>query len=377
MRGIVLARSRAAGCCALAALAAGLGGCSAAGTSTVTVSGKTLVIYAGVQPADVLQAEQLAFQQAGGQVGQFKVEFRPLAGAKLSDNARTAIEDTNAIAYLGEAAPGASADTIGITNDLDLLQLSPTDTALELTQSTAAVSNSPSRYYEAWSTYKHTFARVVPSAALEAKAQVQQMQTLGVKQLYVADDGSAYGQSIALAVRQAAAPGITVVPSRANADAIFYGGVDRGAAVAALNAAAGPAVKLFAPSSLDDQQFASALSAAAQRDLYVSAPGFTTKQLPTQATAQFVTPFKAANHHAPSAQAIFGYEAMSALLTVLKSAGASANNRDTVVHDFLLLKRTDSVLGAYSIDANGDAQWTGAAPFVFSRVRSGRLVQLG
>ncbi len=39
-------------------------------------------------------------------------------------------------------------------------------------------------------------------------------------------------------------------------------------------------VKLFAPSALDDDAFVSSLSAAAQRNLYVSSPGFTSGDLP-------------------------------------------------------------------------------------------------
>ena len=69
----------------------------------------------------------------------------PWTGRKLSDNARQAIGDSSSIAYLGELTPGASADTIGITNAEDLLQVSPTDTAVELTQVSPAVPNSPTQ----------------------------------------------------------------------------------------------------------------------------------------------------------------------------------------------------------------------------------------
>ena len=53
----------------------------------------------------MLAAEQLAFQQSGGKVGNFKLRFVTLSAAKASDNARTAIQDDNAIAYLGEISP--------------------------------------------------------------------------------------------------------------------------------------------------------------------------------------------------------------------------------------------------------------------------------
>jgi branched-chain amino acid transport system substrate-binding protein len=318
----------------------------------------------------VLAAEQLAFTQKAAEVGKFKLQFAKLTG-KLSDNARTAIENTSSIAYLGEIAPAASEDSAGITNAQDLLQVSPTDTAVELTEPTAAVPGAPNSYYESLKTYGKTFARVVPNTAREAKAQVQQMHALSVTKLYVADDGSSYGKAVALAVKNAASPAITVVSAVAGADALFYGASSEGAAVQMFDRAAqtNPTIKLFGPSALDDQTFASGLAPAA-RNVYVSSPGFLPKDLPP-AGQKFVTDFKAAYGRTPAPEAIFGYEAMAAVLDVLGEAGTSGNNRSTVVHDFFAIHNRSSVLGTYSINANGD---TSLAPFVFSRLEAGKLV---
>jgi branched-chain amino acid transport system substrate-binding protein len=361
---------------ASAVLAAAVGGCTAAGTATTTIAGKTLTIYASApaaatqQSQDVLGAEQLALAQHGGRIGKLTVRLVSLTG-KISDNARTAIVDPSTIAYLGEIAPGASAGSAGITNAQDVLQVSPTDTALELTQPSAAVSGAPGRYYESLKTYGKTFARVVPSTAQEAKAQVQEMQSLSVKTLYVADDGSRYGAAIALAVKQEATrAGISIVP-RGQEGALFFGGSSDAAALSAFRdaAAGGRAVKLLAPSALDDQALAAGLSGLAAAQLYVSSPGFLPKDLPP-AGRKFVSDFQSAYHHAPSPQAIFGYEAMAAVLDVLGQAGASAGDRTKLVHDFFAIRSRSSVLGTYSINANGD---TSLAPFVFSHVQAGKL----
>jgi branched-chain amino acid transport system substrate-binding protein len=364
---------------ACAALAAGVAACGTAGSSSVTVAGKSLTIYASVPPGgaggqqarDVLAAEQLSFQQGGGRVGSFTLRFARLTGKKVSDNARTAIEDSSAIAYLGELVPGSSADSLGITNAQDLLQVSPTDTALELTQTTSTVRNSPTRYYEQLKTYGRTFARVVPTTALEARAQVQTMRALGVKRLYVTDDGGNYGKSVALAVKTAAPSAITVLPSQTGADAVFVGASSESVAARAFGAAASadPKVKLFGPSALNDQSFVSQLSPAA-RNVYISAPGFLAKGL-GPAGRKFVSDFKAAYHHAPATEAIFGYEAMQAVLSVLGQAGSSASNRATVVHGFINIRNRPSALGTYSINQNGD---TSIAPFVVSRLKGGSLV---
>src|SRR5947209_8344562 len=163
----------------LAALAAtALGGCSATGSgSNVSVSGKTLTIYAaapgagtGQAAADVLSAEQLAYTQRSSEVTAFHLRLRTLNGAKPSDNARTAISDTGAIAYLGEVPPGHSVQTMGITNAEQLLQVSATDTADGLTNAHApGLSDVPGKYLESEKTYGRTFARVVPNTAAEAR----------------------------------------------------------------------------------------------------------------------------------------------------------------------------------------------------------------
>jgi branched-chain amino acid transport system substrate-binding protein len=359
----------------------GVSQCGSTTSSTITVSGSSLAIYASAAPGtqqDVIDAEQLALKQAGAKVGNFTIRFDVLDRTP-SDNARTAIQDTSAIAYLGENEPGMSASSMGINEDQDLLQVSPTDTAIALTQSTPAVRGAPKNYYEQYSTYHRTFARVVPSGVAEAQAQVTEMHALGVTKVFVADDGSDYGKAAAYAVEHAASSaGLSAVAgsatasafSASGADALFYGGMaDATARAAALFEQVGSKAKLFVPSALDSSALASALGSA-KLDLYASQPGFLTKDLPASAQSEFVKPFEAAYGHLPDTEAIFGYEAMSAVLAVLHQAGTQANNRSTVVHDFFKLTDRHSVLGTYSIDPDGD---TSIAPFVFSRLRAGIL----
>jgi ABC-type branched-subunit amino acid transport system substrate-binding protein len=345
-------------------------------SSTVTVSGKTLTIYASApqnsaQATDVLDAEQLALRQLGSRVSGFTIRFVALH-AKPSANARTAIQDKTAIAYLGELEPGVSADTMGITNAQDLLQVSPTDTALELTRSTPAVPGAPGDYYEAHGTYGNTFGRVVPSSAAEARAQVAMMGSLSVKKLYVADDGTPYGEAISYAVRRdASGAGISVTTgpltasavSSAGSDALFFGASAGAPGTATMLASAAGNAKLFVPSAL--------ASAPLPSGTYVSQPGFLPKDVPALGQSQFVKPFKYRYGHAPGTEAIFGYEAMAAVLSVLSRAGSHANDRTTVVRDFFAIHNRRSVLGTYSIDSHGDPS---IAPFVFSRFQGGAPV---
>jgi ABC-type branched-subunit amino acid transport system substrate-binding protein len=357
-----------------------LTGCAAQGGGSVTVSGKTLNLYvsepvgaAASDPVaqDVLDAEQLAFTQHHAEVTAFTLNLKTLHGAKLSDNARTAISDTKAIAYIGEIRPGDSADSLGITNAQDLLQVTPTDTALELTQQSTAVPGSPGNYYEALKNYGRTFIRVTPNSAKEAKAQVSEMQALGIKRLYIAGDGSAYGKAIAAALRgDASGAGITVATAPSGADAVFLAGRDPAAFTSLLRANA--SLKVFAPSAFASPAAVSALGVSGGTKVYVSMPGFLRSDL-TSAGQKFVTDFTSTYGHAPATEAILGYEAMAAVLHTLSEAGAKANDRSTVVKDFQHLKnQAFAVPTAWSISPDtGD---TSLSAFVFSRLKGGVLI---
>jgi branched-chain amino acid transport system substrate-binding protein len=381
-------RSRALASSGVACLAAlAIAGCSAAGSSSgsssssVTVSGGTLSIYLSEPPdlssnpvaQDIVDAEQLAFAAHHGEIKDFRVDLVARRLSEVTDNARNAIIDASTIAYLGELAPGASDDTVGITNALDVLQVSPTDNALELSTDTPVITGGYKGYFESWSTYGRTFARLVPSGTQEAKAEVAEMKAVGVTKLDVANDGSDYGKAIAYAVQSdARSAGITVGDTSSGADNGYYYGTDSAAAGARFfNGIAGksPSAKLFGPSSLNSGVFASKLSSSV-KNLYISIPGFLPRALPAAGKA-FVAKFKTAYGHAPNVEAIFGYEAMSAVLKVLQGAGKKADNRTDVVADFLKLHNVPSVLGTYSIDRSGD---TSLDAFVFAKVSGGRIV---
>ncbi len=198
------------------------------------------------------------------------------------------------------------------------------------------------------------------------------MKTLSLTKLYVSSDSSSYGKSVALEIRQdAPSAGLSIVPAAAGADAVFYAGAPDQAATKALDAAAtaSPAAKLFVPSAFYDDAWVAGLSAAAQKQLYVSSPGFMPGSYQGTGTA-FVSAFQRAHGHQPQPQAVFGYAAMQALLAGLKQAGADADSRADVTNDVLGLKQQSSALGTYSLDG-GD---TNIAPFIFARPVAGKLV---
>jgi ABC-type branched-subunit amino acid transport system substrate-binding protein len=162
-------------------------------TPAPTVSGKTLTLYLSApasvsegcpsackhpEAQDVLDAEQLAFNQLKGQV---RGNLRVLRANKISDNARKAIEDTtSAVAYVGEIEPGTSTDSLGITNAEDLLQVSPAESAPV-----------PTKDFQSYSTYGRTFASMAPGSNQEAQTLVGG----SAGRAFVRDFASSYGHA--------------------------------------------------------------------------------------------------------------------------------------------------------------------------------------
>ena len=166
VRGLLASRRVRSACLGVAAATA-IGGCGATGSNAVTVTGKTLTMYLSApaslsgnpQAQDVIDAELLAFNSSCTlsscptiHVGSFKVDLVRLTGNRISSNARRAIIDSTAVAYLGEVPPASSIDSLGISNAEQLLQVSP-----------ARAAPPPTKDFESFSTYGRTFASIAPS----------------------------------------------------------------------------------------------------------------------------------------------------------------------------------------------------------------------
>ncbi|HWE33893.1 MAG TPA: hypothetical protein VG410_10435 [Solirubrobacteraceae bacterium] len=367
-------------------MAAVLAGCGTTSNSTTTAAagpGGKLTVYASAPTAqaDVYSGEKLALTQLGDKVGRFTIALRQLPAAdsskQITDNARTAIADTSTIAYLGEGVPGTSGYSVPITNELGVLQVSPTDNALELLEGSPVLPESrKSLYYPSQSTYGYTFGRVVPSATKEAEALVSEMQTLKVTKLYVtsqplpctdADVSGCYGKAIAKAVAtDAAQKSIAVQSTPSGADGAFLGTNEPAYAATTFGTlrSSDPTIKLFGASPLDTATF----DPSDKSNVYISSPGV--MHLPST----FVSAFKAAYGHAPSPQALFGDLAMTALLDALHQADGSANNRSTVVNDYFSLKNKTSPLGSFTVDSRTGEIELPTPTIVINRFRGAQLV---
>jgi len=184
------------------------GGVNAFGSGGKGDSG-VIRIYSSVpmnELASIVHGAQMAFEEANYQAGGFKLDFVPLndaptinghwdAGVEL-DNARRAVEDPDAMAYIGTYNSGAAKVSIPVLNRVHMAMISPGNTYPGLTQSgTGSAAGEPWIYYPLGI---RNYFRVVPSDNLQGAAAAAYAKQIGVKSVYVLDDTELYGHGIAV-----------------------------------------------------------------------------------------------------------------------------------------------------------------------------------
>jgi branched-chain amino acid transport system substrate-binding protein len=399
---------RAVLACAVAGLALVLAAC---GDKPVDDGGpktgsRTITIYSSLpqygpdrqQSQDMVNAIKLAIEENGGKAGALTITYVALDSStreakqwtddRVLDNARQAVRDINAIAYIGDRDSAATALSLPLTNEGGILQVSPTSSYDGLTRSGGVRTGEPERFYPS---AKRTFGRMVPADHVQASALVGYMKTEGVRKLALIGDRSLEGGGLADQVsKAAAAQGITVVDkgridasngdlsglardvAAIGADAFLFAG-DAGTGAARIVQAVGtaaPGMLLFGPAALAEPSVLGALSANVKARLRITTPTLPPRLLPASARA-FRAKFRADFGRAPSPDALLAYEATQAVLASIRAAGTRGNDRNAVIDEFHAIRNRRSVLGTYSIDRFGD---TSLSRFAGNTVRGSRLV---
>jgi branched-chain amino acid transport system substrate-binding protein len=375
----------------------GGGGGGGGRTSLTIYSSLPLQGESRPQSTDVVNGEKLALEEQGGKVGKFTVKYVSLDDAtaaagkwdpgQTSSDARKAAQDSSTIAYLGEFNSGASAISIPILNEANILQISPSNTYVGLTRSEGADKGEPDKYYPAG---KRTYGRVVPADHIQAAAQVTYQKDQGCKKTYILNDKEVYGKGIAVQVEKIAkAQGLQIAGNdgidtkaanfrtlaakikASGADCMFFGGITQNKGEQVFNDvnAANPTMKLFGPDGVADV-FVTKISAKVAKQTYITNPTLDPKLYPP-AAQDFFAKFKQKFGHDPYPYAIYGYEAMKVALLAIQNAGDKGNDRQAVIDAFFKIKDRDSVLGKYSIDENGD---TTLSDYGADRVENKKLV---
>jgi branched-chain amino acid transport system substrate-binding protein len=336
----------------------------------------------------VVSGARLALSQAHGRIGEYKIALKVLDDAtaqrggwdpgQTTINARAAVLDPTTIGYLGELNSGASAVSIPPLNRAGIPQVSPASTAVGLTLAgPSAFPGEPQKYYP---TGVRTFVRVVPNDMVQSIAQVHAQRGLGCAKTYVLDDGEVDGADAARSFEVAAqraglrvvgtqafprdAPNYTAVASgvaQTHPDCVLISADAESGAVGLTTqlAATMPDVKIFGSAGLAESTYTDpaqgGIPASIDPRVVLTAPNLADSQYPRSASA-FAAAYQR-RYGAIEPDSIFGYEAMSLLLTAIGQAtdhGTAPAVRSAVRAALFATHDRHSVLGTYSVDRAGD-----------------------
>jgi branched-chain amino acid transport system substrate-binding protein len=285
--------------------------------------------------------------------------------ARSAGNARRAAEDVTAIGYLGDLDSGATRASLPITNQAEMVQISPGSTAVDLTRLPPVGDADPDRYRPSG---KQTFARVVPADDVQARAAALWAERMGSTSIGVVGAGSDFGRIMVVEFTVAGHRlGIKVVRARGGGqglrsslgsaargiDGVYYGGTPGAATGGLLAAVAGrPKVPILGSDALIHPAFLRAAAPLADR-IFLTSPFLDPSLLPLEGQ-RFLNAYRGRFGHPANPAAAYGYEAMALLLAAIRRAGDNGDERSAVIDRVLSTRDRHSVLGTYSIDGNGD-----------------------
>jgi branched-chain amino acid transport system substrate-binding protein len=386
-------------------LLAGCGGVEVSSGASSAL-GNQLAIYSSLPlqgasqgiSEEIVNGEKLALSDAGGHVGQFKVSYvslddsDPTSGqwnpGVTATDAKTAAQDTATIAYLGEYDSAATAVSLPLINAAGILQVSPGSPYVGLTSTLDAGQDEPERFYP---NGKRNFVRLQPGDPAQAEAQVKLMQALGAKKIYVLNDQDPFELPLAQIVAGAAKrAGIEVAGNdslattpgavftgevekvvESGAQAVFFAGGGGAGTVALWKQlhSADPHLWLLGSSAMAEEEFTARLGAAAA-DTYLTTPVLPVSLYPP-AAKYVLSDYRAHFERAGGPYALYGYEAMTVVLDAIRAAGSHGNDRQAVIDQLFATKGRNSVIGRYSIEADGE---TTLSSYGVDRVVNGRPV---
>jgi branched-chain amino acid transport system substrate-binding protein len=333
-------------------------------------SAQTLTVYSSlplsgasrVSTTAVNDGARQALQQAGGMAGGRAVKFVTLNDAtrrsgswtpeRALANARRVTRDTSAVALIGAFNSGATAVALPVYNEAGVPMISPSNTAIGLTTGGPGTNlGEPRKYYPSDA---RTYFRIIPNDKVQADALATAMRDRGCKTITAVHDGEAYGKGVGTLVRRSAARlGMKIARTKRisdktrrfgslRADCVVYTGVTANGAVRLLKAAPRKA-QLFASDGVAESGFTGRLPVSVARRVTVS--------VATLAPDAY-GPAGAAIIGNSDPYKLYGYEAMKLILDGLNAAGPSKAG----LLGFLQtgVQNRASVLGTYSLDANGD-----------------------
>lgn len=155
----------------------------------------------------MVSAVKFALEIYGNAAGGFALKYSALDdgiaanngswdGPTEAANATKVVNDEDAMVYIATYNSGAAEASIPITNEAGMAQISPGNTAVQLTKENPA---NPKGYPDVlYPSGKRTYMRVVPADDLQGSASANwAFNKLGAKSAYVLHDNQTYGKGVA------------------------------------------------------------------------------------------------------------------------------------------------------------------------------------
>ena len=289
--------------------------------------------------------------------------------AKCSSNGRAYANNASVIGIIGTFNSGCAKLVIPIANRESLAMVSPANTYPGLTEGGPGTeAGEPDNYYPSGT---RNYARVVWNDQFQGAANAQYAKELGLKKIFVLNDGETYGLGIAqLFVDYAGNLGIQIVAnqkwdkkassyeslaskiSSSGADAVFLGGIvcnNGGKLIKDIKAGA-PNVQLLGPDGWTPISATIEGAGAAANDMYITQPGVPVDQL-KGAGKEFVDGFTEQFGKAPNPYTAYAAQAAQVLLAAIEKGGT---DRAAVSSALFETDVTDGIIGSFQIDENGD-----------------------
>jgi len=372
-------------------VACGGGGAASGGGTIKIVSDLPMTGSSLGQTQTIVNAITQAFEEKGNKVcnGKYTIDYQAKDDASAAlgkwdpdvttQNAKAYAADKSIVAVIGTFNSGAAKLMIPILNPENLVMISPANTYPGLTKPGKGDDSAgePDVYYP---NKVRNYARVVPADDLQGAVAAQWAKDLGASKVYILDDQELYGKGIAdVFDATATSLGLTVLGHEGidgkaadykalatkiqglAPDLVYFGGITQNNAGQLIKdiRSVGFTGKFMGPDGIAEDAFITAAGDASD-GVYTTFGGIPPDQLQGKAGA-WRDAYVAKYGGAAEVYTVYGYVSATLIIDALErvcAAGGDPTNRETVRKAVFDTKDFDSILGKFSIDANGDTTIT-------------------